>query len=300
MRNSSFGFYGIFKLIVITVLFGYAAIVLTCRPPTRPSSFRFPTHRHQKEQSVSAHKKPTEQLASPSQSTTHPQGRSPQPGAPNISRPVPAPRIAHPIPLPEEISRGSSSSSKIALTFDAGADSAPTPAILETLKAHGVHSTFFLTGRWVERNPQLTRRIAAEGHEIANHSYSHRRFTALTDSQIADELEKTDTLVQNLTGHSTKPFVRLPYGDRNQRVLSTLKNLGYTSIYWDLDSWDSVKPGITAEEIHQRVVKGIRNGSIVLMHCGSAATAEALDAILEDLDKAGYQPVTVSNLLAKS
>jgi peptidoglycan/xylan/chitin deacetylase (PgdA/CDA1 family) len=80
-------------------------------------------------------------------------------------------------------------------------------------------------------------------------------------------------------------------------VLTVLRDQGYKSIYWDLDSWDSVKKGITADEITNRVTSKIRNGSIVLMHCGSQATADALDNLLTKLIESGYIPVTVSELL---
>jgi len=197
----------------------------------------------------------------------------------------------------EEVVHGSRSSPRIALTFDAGADSAPTLDILAVLAKHNVHCTFFLTGKWIERNPSLVRRIVAEGHEIGNHTYSHRRLTDLSDREIADELNRVEEQVLALTGTSTKPLARVPYGARDKRTLRIMASYGYRSIYWDVDSWDSVKLGITPDEIRERVLKSVRNGSIVLMHCGSRATANALDGILQGLETAGYQPVTIRQLL---
>lgn len=196
-----------------------------------------------------------------------------------------------------EFSRGDADSPKIALTFDAGASAAPCAKILDVLAKRHVHSTFFLTGKWIAANPELVRRIADEGHEIGNHTYDHRRLTKLSRGDIADEVEKTDRLVERETGGSTKPLLRVPYGERDHRVLSILSELGYRSIYWDLDSWDSVKAGITPAEIESRVTGKVRNGSIVLMHCGSDATAEALDDMLDRLRASGYQPVKVSELM---
>lgn len=196
-----------------------------------------------------------------------------------------------------EAARGNTKSKKIALTFDAGADSSPTGEILDALAKHHVHATFFLTGRWITKNPDLVRRIAADGHEIGNHTYSHKRLTGLDAAQIADEVEKTDRLVVELTGKSTKPLLRVPYGSRDDRVLQELKNLGYRSVYWDVDCWDSVRPDYTPADIEKRVLGLMENGSIVLMHCGSKASASALDALLEKLSAEGYQQVTVSELL---
>lgn len=202
-----------------------------------------------------------------------------------------------PVTLGSEVSRGSTSSTKIAVTLDAGASAAPTDKILKVLAKHGVRCTFFLTGKWIEKNPNLTRRIVAEGHEIGNHSYSHPRLTDLSEGEITRQIDRTEQLVQTTTGTSTKPLFRMPYGARDKRVLSIVGKLGYRSIYWHVDSWDSVKPGITADQITKRVLSKVGNGSIILMHCGSQATADALDDLLTQLTERGYRPVAVSELL---
>ncbi len=196
-----------------------------------------------------------------------------------------------------EVARGSSGSTQIALTFDAGADSRPASKILDVLSRHGIYATFFLTGKWIEKNPELARRIIAEGHEIGNHTYSHKRLTQLSSGEIAEEVDRTEQLALQATGHSTKPYFRAPYGSRDKRVLTVMSALGYRSIYWDLDCWDSVKKGITSAQIEGRVLSKIRNGSIVLMHCGSQPTADALDDLLQKLESEGYHPVRVSDLL---
>jgi len=198
-----------------------------------------------------------------------------------------------------EFSRGNPNSPKIALTFDAGWENKPGAKILDTLAEHGVCCTFFLTGKWVEKNPELTKRITDSGHEIGNHTYSHKSLTNLSAGQIADEAEKTEQLIVKITGKSTKPLLRVPYGSRDKRVLAALQKLGYRSIYWDTDCHDSVKPGITASEIEQRVLAKVRNGSVVLMHIGSGPTADCLDSLLTKLKEAGYQPVTVSELIGQ-
>lgn len=218
----------------------------------------------------------------------------PAPSAPEVTK---APRPKRLAGYPGEVSHVSSQT-LIALTFDAGASPAPTPSILKTLRDNGLHVTFFLTGKWCEKNSDLVKQIVAEGHEIGNHSHSHRDFRKLSDTTIAEELRKTEDLVMKLTGATTKPLFRPPYGGRDKRVLGTVGQEGYTSVYWSLDSWDAFKQNITSAEIQKRILDRIQGGDIVLMHCGSAATATALPDLIDELQKRGYQIVKVSEMMS--
>lgn len=203
-----------------------------------------------------------------------------------------------------EVSRGQPGR-RVAITFDAGAGAAPAASILDTLRAYDVRVTFFLTGRWAEDNPDLVRRMAAEGHEFGNHTYDHPRLTELDEAGIRDQVERTEEIIRNLTGQSTRPFLRPPYGSRNQYVLDTLAGLGYISIYWTVDSLDSVGEPKTPDFLVQRVTHptdGQGNpipleGAIFLMHIGSQPSAEALPAILAWFRQEGYQVVKVSEIL---
>jgi peptidoglycan/xylan/chitin deacetylase (PgdA/CDA1 family) len=198
-----------------------------------------------------------------------------------------------------EIDRGTSGRPEVALTLDAGADWRPTRQILETLAKEKVRCTFFLTGEWVRENPKTTARIAAEGHEIGNHSWDHAAFTGLTDAQIKEQLERTEALIRETTGKSSRPYFRPPLGARDARVRQAVADNGYLNVYWTLDSHDSVQKGITASQIKERVLGEIAPGSIVLLHCGSQATADALPEILAGLRERGLSPVPLSRLLAK-
>lgn len=198
--------------------------------------------------------------------------------------------------LTVELSQGEIGSGKIALTFDAGASSKPTPELLKVLADNGVKATFFLTGKWVEENPELTREIIAEGHEIGNHTYSHPDLRRLTDDEIREQLSKTEEIVQSVAGVSTKPYFRPPYGGRDQRVISVASEDGYQCVYWSLDSLDAFKQGITTSEIEQRVTEKASDGAIILMHCGSWPTVKALPDIISSLRGKGYDLVRVSDL----
>jgi peptidoglycan/xylan/chitin deacetylase (PgdA/CDA1 family) len=205
-----------------------------------------------------------------------------------------------------EVNRGFGDQ-RIALTFDAGASAEPAASILDTLKAHDVRVTFFLTGKWAEENPDLVKRMAEEGHELANHTYSHPHLTQLEDEEVREQVLRTEEIIRDLTGQNTQPYMRPPYGDRNQHLLNLLINDGYISIYWTLDSLDSVGEPKTPEFLFQRItqpVDGTGNaislqGGIVLMHVGSAPTAEALPRILDWYQDRGWEIVKVSEILQR-
>ncbi len=190
---------------------------------------------------------------------------------------------------------------RIALTFDAGASGEPMPRILATLRERGIHITMFITGQFAEKYPDYVRQAAQDGHEIANHTYSHPDMRKLTDQQIVDELSRADAIISGLTGRTTKPYWRPPFGARDSRVLNVAAAQGYRSIYWTLDSLDSVGQPKTPDFIFNRVTNtpGINlDGAIILQHFGSDASADALPRILDRLDEMGLKVVTISELLS--
>lgn len=199
-----------------------------------------------------------------------------------------------------EVDSAPSSAKLVALTFDAGSSAEPVPHILRALAQRGIRCTFFLTGQWIERYPDAARQIAESGHELGNHSWSHPAFTSLTEEQMREQLRRTEEIALRVCGRSTKPLFRPPFGARDERVRSVAADEGYLTIYWTIDSWDSVKKDITPQMITDRVMRLMRPGAIVLMHCGSKATAQALPQLLNALDAQGYRVVTVSELVQAS
>ena len=191
--------------------------------------------------------------------------------------------------------------SAVALTFDAGADSTPTTAILDTLALHHVHVTFFLTGDWVQKNPDLTRRIIADGHEVANHSQTHPDFRQLDDAAIASELHLMAQAFFEATGIFPAPYFRPPFGAYDERVLRAVIANGYLPIFWTLDSLDSVGETKSADFIVDRLTNTLAanqlNGAILLCHIGNASTAEALPRILDEFAKRGIIVTTLSQIL---
>jgi peptidoglycan/xylan/chitin deacetylase (PgdA/CDA1 family) len=202
---------------------------------------------------------------------------------------------------PTLISRGTSSRPLIALTLDAGGESAPTPAILAALRERNLRVTFFLTGDWISKNPDLASEIVADGHEIANHTTSHPDLRGLSDAEIQRELATTDQRMRETTGVGTRPFFRPPYGAYDQRVLQVVQREGYLPIYWTLDSLDSVgepkSPEFLIERVTTKLPADQLAGAIILMHCGFESTAEALPAILDRFAEMGYTVTTISQVL---
>lgn len=189
----------------------------------------------------------------------------------------------------------------IALTFDAGSDVGNTRAILDLLAARHVRATFSLTGIWARANPELVRRIAREGHVIVNHSDTHRSFTGfstgtsgLSAAERAAQLAGADASIAAITGRSTRPWFRPPYGDIDAATPQDVARAGYRYVLlWTVDSlgWKGLAPA----DVAARCLEGAKPGAILLLHVGSASTdAAALPMILDGLQARRYELVTVA------
>ena len=183
----------------------------------------------------------------------------------------------------------------IALTFDDG-PGPHTKQLLDDLAKTGSKATFFVLGPNVTSRPELIKRMANEGHQIGNHSWSHSQFSRLSSQKVLSEVERTSTAVKKITGHGTKT-VRPPYGDFNKSTRSTLANFAEGEIIlWSVDTLDW-KTRSTAKTIAS-VKKEARPGAIVLMHDIHKPTVAAVPAIVDYLRSKGYTLVTVDDLLA--
>lgn len=194
--------------------------------------------------------------------------------------------------------QGKRESGTIALTFDDGPGEA-TPQILDMLGKAGVRATFFLCGGNVERFPQLARRIAEEGHEIGNHTYSHPRLLWRTPGKIAWEIERAQNVIAHHTGRQPALF-RPPYGLRWFGLFPILSQRKMMAVMWSVNGYDWRLP---AREIAGRVLRGAGSGSIILLHDGvpphqSASrqpTVEALEQVVREL-QGRYRFVTISEM----
>jgi len=199
-----------------------------------------------------------------------------------------------------EVERGPRGHSEIAITFDAGAEADCFDDLIAALQSAQVHSTFFITGNWAQKNRQCAEAITKHGHEVGNHTWNHLNLTQQPDEIVREEITRAETILAQVSGENPRPLWRAPYGARDARVLRIANNLGYRSIYWTLDSLDGVEPVKTPEFLINRITSKTDtelDGAIILMHVGEQSTASALPAIIANLQGRGFHLVTVSKLL---
>jgi peptidoglycan-N-acetylglucosamine deacetylase len=234
-----------------------------------------------------------------------PPGPSPSP-APSLMLPP------GPTPAPDAtsvvVSYGPRGGNGIALTFDMGGRLDPALDIVGWLVAHDVPATVFPTGKTASTTDigkAVTAFLAAHPDKFAigNHTWDHPDMTKLGEAAIASELQQTEAAVMTLTGRSTKPFYRPPYGSQDLASRQVVGRLGWSyTILWDVDTIDW-KPesdgGPTADDIVAKVLSRARGGSIVLMHLGGYETFAALPRIIAGLRSLGLQPVTLTQLLGQ-
>lgn len=183
---------------------------------------------------------------------------------------------------------------KLSISFDAAWGTAQTNGILDILDRYNVKTTFFLVGFWAEKNPEYVQEIVARGHEIGNHSATHPHMAQQTQAQIREELRKCSDLVESITGTPTTLF-RPPYGEYDDDVVRVAREEGYECVQWNVDSLDWKNKG--AQDMINRCTKSVNPGDIVLFHNDSQYILDALPAILEYYQQAGYTIVPVSELL---
>ena len=183
----------------------------------------------------------------------------------------------------------------IAMTFDDGPHGTLTPKLLDLLAARHIKATFFVLGECVEQHPEVLQRAAREGHEIANHSWSHPQLNKMSDEAVRSQLRRTDEAIKAVTGKRPTLF-RPPYGAITARQKKWIHDeFGYQTILWDVDPLDWKEPGPTT--VANRILKETRAGSIVLSHDIHRGTIEAMPSTLEQLQAKHFKFVTVSELL---
>ncbi len=182
----------------------------------------------------------------------------------------------------------------IALTFDDGPHPGMTDRLLEVLREQNVPSTFFIVGKMGDRYPELVRTIAAQGHEVANHTYNHPNLARSSKESVMDELDRTRTLIHQLTGQDNYLF-RPPGGDYSRDTVKLTASAGYRMILWSVLTDDV--DGASCRAMRRRILDGASDGGIILMHSGVENTVKMLPGVIAELKGRGYQFVTVSTML---
>ncbi len=198
------------------------------------------------------------------------------------------------------VSRVNTSEKIVALTFDDGPTLNATNEILRVLEEKNVKATFFVIGGELEQNMAEGRKIVAAGHELGNHSYSHKRMILVTPSFVQQEIEKTDRLIRE-TGYSGEINFRPPYGKKLFALPHYLSNTGRKTIMWDVEPDSSPKIAADATRIIEETESHVRPGSIILLHVMYSNRQQSLKSvggIIESLRQEGYRFVKISELLA--
>lgn len=202
--------------------------------------------------------------------------------------------------------RGPAVGGRVALTFDDGPARPFTEQVLDILRQHNVPATFFLCGKNVERYPDIVRRIHAEKHTIGNHTYSHPFLYFKSRSRMAEEIDRTQAVIEQVTG--VRPLLfRPPYGARWFGLFAELAQRGLHAVQWSDASFDWQRKNGSAD-IARLTLRKLRAGSVILMHDGreprlpheidASKTIAALPAIIEGARKAGLEFVSVEDFLS--
>lgn len=221
-----------------------------------------------------------------------------------------------------DLTRGPRDWRAVSVTFDGGSSDRGAAAILDLLASRGIRATIFLTGDFIRRYPQLTRRIAQEGHEVGNHTWTHPRLTTYVEdgrqatrtgvdrALLLGELEGTARLFRELTGSALAPIWRAPYGEQNGQIRRWAAEAGYWHVGWtagraglDGMDWiiDPASPGYRgSRDLVDRLVRRAENGGIVLLHLGSERpdpVAAELPRLFDGLAARGFRLALVSEFL---
>ena len=195
---------------------------------------------------------------------------------------------------------GNPEEKKIYLTFDAGYENGVTEKILDTLKKHQVPAAFFLVGNYLEQEPELVKRMVAEGHTVGNHTYHHYDMSKISDEiSFRKELESLETLYQQVIGQEMGKYYRPPQGCYSEENLKMAQKMGYHTVFWSLAyvDWINDKQP-TRQEAFSKLIPRIHNGAVVLLHSTSATNGEILDELLTQWKELGYTFGTIEELFS--
>lgn len=196
-----------------------------------------------------------------------------------------------PVMQTEDVRQMDVNKKTVALTFDDGPNAEYTETLLDELRKRDVQATFFLLGKEAEKEPELVRQMKEDGHNIGNHSYEHVNLQNLSNEAAIEQVTKTNEVIYEITGEYPI-FIRPPFG-------SWKSNLDYETdmieVLWDVDplDWNTHN----AEAVAERVIDKVQDNDIILLHDASESSVEAAVKIVDELQKQGYEFVTVEELL---
>jgi peptidoglycan-N-acetylmuramic acid deacetylase len=194
---------------------------------------------------------------------------------------------------------GDTSQKVIYLTFDEGYENGYTSRILDILKDNQVPAAFFVTEPYIKTNPELIKRMLAEGHLVGNHSKTHPSMPSKTGNlnEFNKEIIDVAAAYKELTGHDMPLFFRPPRGEFSQESLRMTKELGYTTIFWSFAYQDWLTDNQPdPQKAYENIMQGIHNGEIMLLHAVSSTNTEILDKVIKDIKSEGYRFAPLSEI----
>ncbi|ALS24687.1 MULTISPECIES: delta-lactam-biosynthetic de-N-acetylase [Paenibacillus] len=196
---------------------------------------------------------------------------------------------------------GDTKQKELYLTFDNGYENGYTSRILDVLKEKQVPAIFFVTGHYIQDQPELLKRMVQEGHLIGNHSWSHPDLTQVSDQKLKEELDRVKTKVAELTSQKEMPYLRPPRGVFSERMLAASKGYGYTNVFWSIayKDWDPKLQRGWAYA-YESIMSQLHPGAVILLHSVSKDNAEALAKIIDDARKQGYEFKSLDQLQTKN
>ena len=193
---------------------------------------------------------------------------------------------------------GNTADKVLYLTFDAGYENGCTAKILDALKKHNAPAAFFLVGNYLEKNPDLVRRMVDEGHIVGNHTMHHPDMSKIADrADFEKELLDLEVLYKEITGKDMPKYYRPPQGTYSDSNLKMAKELGYKTVFWSLayvDWNNNAQP--TPEQAYAKLLPRVHNGAIVLLHSTSQTNAQILDELLTKWESMGYRFASLEEL----
>ena len=194
---------------------------------------------------------------------------------------------------------GDQTQKRLYLTFDSGYENGCTSQILDVLRAHHAPAAFFLVGNYLEKNPELVRRMVREGHTVGNHTMHHPDMRKKTDfDSFSRELTDLEDKFQEITGQKIDKFYRPPQGLYSRENLEMARRLGYKTIFWSLAyvDWNNDNQP-SREAVFQKLLPRTHNGAIVLLHSTSRTNAAILDELLTKWEDMGFTFGEISEIL---
>ena len=189
----------------------------------------------------------------------------------------------------EDIAMGNKEEKYVYLTFDEGYEAGYSSSILDTLKENDVKAAFFITGHYLNTQPELVERMIQEGHIVGNHTVNHPSMPSLSEEKLKEEVMKLHTTVYEKFNYEMK-YLRPPKGEFSERTLWQTKQLGYTTVMWSFayDDWDENKQG-REEYGKEKILKNVHNGAVILLHANSKDNSNILDSVIKEIKNMGYE-----------